>query len=74
MWKLTRLGPGLVEPVAGVGGSLASLLGNILVVGSKFLKEGISLSWLRNGNAVLVSEGLELGVLRKLVWASKCSY
>lgn len=49
-----RLGPRLVQPVTGVGGSLASLLGNGLVVGSDLLQERVAGAGLRDCNEGLV--------------------
>lgn len=43
-----RLGPGLVQPVTGVGSGLASLLGDSLVAGAGLLEEGITLAGLGN--------------------------
>jgi hypothetical protein len=57
-----RFRPSGIEPVTWVGSSLASLLGNGLVVGSNLLEKSVTLAWLGNGNAMLVSKGLELRV------------
>jgi hypothetical protein len=57
-----RVGPGSVEPVAGVVGSLLGLLGYGLVVVTNGSEKGITLAGLGDGNAVLVGKGLELGV------------
>ena len=43
-----RLRPRLVQPVSGVGGSLAGLLSHRLVVGSDLLQQSIALAKLRN--------------------------
>ena len=55
-----RVGPGSVKPVTGVVGSLRSLLSDGLVVLANGLQKGVALAGLRDGNAVLVSEGLQL--------------
>lgn len=43
-----RLGPGLIQPVTRVGGSLASLLSDGLIAGTGLLEEGITLAGLGN--------------------------
>lgn len=55
-----RVGPGSVKPVTGVVGGLRSLLGDRLVVLANGLQKRVALAGLRDGNAVLVSEGLQL--------------
>lgn len=45
-------GPGLVQPVAGVGGGLASLLSNGLVVGAGLLEDAVAVAGLGNYNDV----------------------
>lgn len=57
---LTRLGPRLVDPVTRVRSSLTSLLGDGLVVRANLLEKSVSGAGLRNWDAVLVREGLEL--------------
>lgn len=57
-----RIGPRRVEPVTGVGSSLAELSSSGLVVLTDSLEERVALAGLGNGNAVLVGEGLELRV------------
>lgn len=58
--NVTRLGPSLIEPVARIASGFASLLCNGFVIGAKLLENSITLAWLRYGDAMLVSEGLEL--------------
>jgi hypothetical protein len=57
-----RVRPRRVEPVTGVGGGLAKLVGGGLVVLADGLEERVTLAGLGNGNAVLVGESLELRV------------
>lgn len=57
-----RVGPGSVEPVTRVVGSLRGLVGNRLVVLADSLQKGVTLARLRNRNAVLVGESLELRI------------
>jgi hypothetical protein len=57
-----RVGPRRVEPVAGVGSGLAELCSGRLVVLADGFEERVALAGLGNGNAVLVSESLELRV------------
>jgi hypothetical protein len=57
-----RVGPGSVDPVTGVVGSLRSLLSDRLVVLANRLQKRVALAGLRDGNAVLVGEGLQLRV------------
>lgn len=56
------LGPGLVQPVAGIGGGLASLLGRGLVCAARLLEKGVTLAGLWNRNAVVIAERLELAL------------
>jgi hypothetical protein len=57
-----RVRPGGVEPVTGVGSSLADLVSGGLVVLADSLNERVTLAGLGNRNAVLVGESLELRV------------
>ncbi len=57
-----RVRPGSVEPVTGVVGSLLGLLRSGLVVVTDGGEKRVTLAGLRNRNAVLVSESLELRV------------
>ena len=56
-----RLGPGLVQPIAWVGGRFAELVGDELVVLAGFGEERVVGRWLRVGDAVTIEEGFELG-------------
>ena len=49
-----RLGPGLVQPVTGVGSSLTSLLSDGVVAGTGLLEEGITLAGLGNCDDVSI--------------------
>jgi hypothetical protein len=57
-----RVGPGLVEPVTGVGSVLRGLVGDRLVVLAGSLEERVTVAGLGNRKAVLISKGLELRV------------
>ena len=55
-----RVRPRVVEPVAGVGGSLASLLRDFVVVGARSGEKRVASARVGVGNVVLVEKGLEL--------------
>lgn len=57
-----RVRPRSVEPITRVVGGLGNLVGNGLVVLADGLQERVTLAGLRDGDAVLVGERLELGV------------
>lgn len=57
-----RFGPGVIEPVARIVGMLVDLVGRGLVIGANGLEERVAFAWLGNGDAVLVSKSLQLGV------------
>ena len=57
-----RVGPGLVDPVTGVRSGLASLVRRRLEVGADSLEERIAGAWGRIWHAMVVEEGLELGL------------
>lgn len=55
-----RVGPGLVEPVAGIAGGLANLVGDGLVVGAGGLQKRVASAWRWVRDAMVVEEGLQL--------------
>lgn len=57
-----RVGPGSVEPVTGVGSGFAELGSSSLVVLADSPDKRVALARLGNGNAILISECLELRV------------
>jgi hypothetical protein len=57
-----RVGPRRVEPITRVRSGLGDLVGSRLIVLTDNLEERIALTGLGDWNAVLVGEGLELGV------------
>jgi len=56
------LGPGVVEPVARVVGSLANLLSDRVIVLADLSQKSVALARLGNRDAVVIAEGLELAV------------
>lgn len=48
------------HPVSGIGGSLPKLLSDGVVACTGLAEDGITLAWLRNRNAVVVAESLQL--------------
>jgi len=56
-----RVGPGFVQPVAGVCSSLANLLSSALVALTSCLVRLVTLARLRDGDSVTVAECLERG-------------
>lgn len=55
-----RVRPGLVEPVAGIAGSLADFVGNGLVVCACSVQKGVASARRRVRDAVVVEESLQL--------------
>lgn len=55
-----RVGPGLVEPVAGIADGLADFVGDGLVVGAGGVQERVAGAWGWVGDMVVVEERLKL--------------
>jgi hypothetical protein len=56
-----RVGPAGPEPVSGISYTLTDLVSSGLVVLADCLEERVTGARLRDGNAIAVSKGLELG-------------
>jgi len=54
-----RVGPGFVQPIAGVRSSLANLLSSALVALTSCLVRLVALARLRDRNSVTVAKGFE---------------